>query len=368
MTDVLVVSTVGTSILTNAADDDELREFIKRNANVRTFVGDEDRASLEAIKTQVQAELGKVDPTDQHQVGRLSAELKVLSLWRRTEPARRHRHLLLATDTALGQLAAACVRDALETLLGIKAEVEQIGGLQVASSNGLREALPGLMKAIDDRRDEQTAVVFNLAGSFKSVSGFLQQAAALWSAEVLYSFETADELVRIPTLPLDMALGDVALQSLRRAEILPEGIPTSEVEGLAGASVLFTEADEGRMLPSDWGRLLWVRQATQIYRARLLDPPTDRVVFGGQFPDEVARRAAGQPELFVRVNERIDDLSAWLEGGRQALPKRSTVKKLSGSFAPATHEAYATSDGPAYRILFRDEGQKIVLLELREHL
>lgn len=366
MSDVLVVSTVGTSILTNAVDD-PLRRFISRNANVRAFADEGDQERLREIQTRVQEELEKVDPADQRKVGSVSAELKVLSLWLRAEPKRPHRHLLLATDTALGQLAAAFVSDALETFLGVKAEVAQIRGLQVASSNGLREALPGLISTIDDRRGEQTAVVFNLAGSFKAVSGFLQQAAALWSAEVLYSFETA-ELVRIPTLPLDIALSDAALQSLRRAEILPDGIPTSEVEGLAGASVLFTEADEGRVLPSDWGGALWKRQAKQIYRAQLLNPPTDRVVFDEQFASKVDNVAERQPDLLLRVNETIDDLSAWLEGGRRALLKRSTVKKLSESIERATHEVYATSDGPAYRILFRDEEQKIVLIELRKHL
>lgn len=368
MSDLLVVTTVGTSILSNALDPED-RGFLAQKAN-EDVLESEDSRRLEAIRGRVASHLDRVPEGGCNALRSASAELNVLS--RLSDVVKTHgsiRHLLIATDTAVGRLAAQVLSERLEAWLQICAELMIPDEMRLRSSEELSSALPVLVAGIEGRRGEATQLIFNLAGAFKALSGFLQQAAALWSAKVLYIFETGDELVQIPTLPLGLEMSDQLLCLLRRATVLANGISSDEVVGVSGGAILFSEI-EGRMLASDWGKAVWERYREEWFGDKLQESPSSRVAYTDKFRRSVKVLTKSNRALLVEVNETIDDLARWLEKGRTTpTPKRSTVKPLQGRVGDgATHEVYATSDGPAYRLLTCERDGAFELVEMVSHL
>lgn len=338
----LLVSTCGTSLLTNGASEAD-RTWLTQIANDVDVVGDVDVARLTRL---VKDRRARLEAADEGEPRRMSAEWNgICAVLDRYKP-RQVNHLLVSTDTALGKAAVELV----ESLLGAQTQRVSASGLRTNDLASFREALAELTKQLDavvqEYQRQGWFVVFNLTGGFKSLNGYLQTLAMISADRCVFLFEGARELMEIPRLPVRLA----ELEELREhAEVfrrLAVGYRVSVDDARNAPGALLMELD-GEVATSVLGNVAWARQRAAL-QAEELQPPLSSKV---RITDSVARAFAKLEAVHkVQVNEALDEYCAYVDHGR-ALPKSRTFKKLQGDPVPgSTHELYAWSDGATGRL------------------
>jgi putative CRISPR-associated protein (TIGR02619 family) len=346
-----IVSTVGTSLLTNGARR-EVIALLHQHANARdlSVLPEDDRAIIEGRI----AEVGRLlDDAGPEVLARQSAEVNGLLRWMRESGQPDDQHLLVSTDTHLGRATAGLARRWLESNGHV---VEHVAPAELSASDGasFRRGVSGLLHTVWERvalyREGGYRVVFNLCGGFKGINGFLHSAGALLADEVVYIFETGSSLLRVPRLPvkLDHDSLRAAVPDWRRLELglLRPG---------PGLDPLIFEELDGQVYGSLFGERLMPAQVEAARNAQLLDPPDTCVEIG----PEVRRSAAVLPERKRRqLNQRIEQLVRHMHDP-SFNPPSLDVKRLRAEgrrrFAPATEEFDAWSDDGGRRVYFHRE-------------
>ncbi len=364
MTRSYILSTCGTSLLTNGRSDEERKLVTKySNEKERQTIPALDAAKLDTIITEVETRLVAAD---QPTVAKLSAELNALVRFYEGQSfAPRDEHSLLCTDTWLGEAAARLVETWLRQQ-GCTVTVLRQRDLQTAHLNAFQLALSDLVRWIEQTipgyRQAGYRVIFNLTGGFKSVQGFLQSLAPFYADEVVYIFESQKGLLRIPRLPVRMAATETVRATLTTFRRLSKNLSVVEVGGIPETLLLH---DEGKVTLSPWGELIWSQVKGGIYAEQLWPSPSILLVFGPRFERSVNDLA---PDRMRIVNERIDDLARYLESGRTINPASLDFKELRGNpMPPSTHECDAWADQGAQRLFGHFEGDTFVLDRLERH-
>jgi putative CRISPR-associated protein (TIGR02619 family) len=359
-----VLSTCGTSLLTNARSDDE-RRLVNRHTNARTRAAveqqsPEDVARIDAIIQQVRETMQRADA---NAAARLSAELNgLLSFYQGPSIPSGDQHVLLCTDTWLGEEAASIVADWLRAQGG-RVEICRQRDLQTQDLESFQLALAEIVRWCEEvlpgYRQDRYRIVFNLTGGFKSVQGFMQTLALFYADETVYIFESQKSLLRIPRLPVRMAATDEIRVHLRVFRRLSRQLPVAADE-LRPLSETLLMRINGECALSPWGELRWQQAKREIYPERLYPSPSDRIRFGSRFEESVRALA---PDRLRLVNERLDDVAAYLERGDHR--NRLDLKPLRGNpHPPSTHECDAWADQDARRIFGHYEGAVFVLDKL----
>lgn len=351
----VIISTCGTSVLTNLADP-PVRALVSKYANEKTSdnVPYGDRKQLLELIANAKEKLNRAEISE---IKKASAELNGILSWvgNRTPLDSRDVHILIHTDTWLGKAAAEIIAHKLEDLGG-KTQHERITSLNTRSraefDTGLRCLVKWAADTLPRYRQAQYEVIFNLVGGFKSVQGFMQTLGMFYADEIAYIFESGSELLRIPRLPVDL---DAAAQKVmrdhaalfRRLDTLSPQNSTS-VPAEIPESMLERADDITDFSP--WGKLLWNAFKPTLYAEQLLDTPSKKIRYTSPFINDAQPLPSSR---FKILNERIDDLMRYLEDPDQPNPNRLDVKKLQGNpKPPSTHEADAWHDGDVYRIFF----------------
>ena len=328
----LLVSTCGTSLLTNAlrgapGEPTYERALVFDNANAASeeAIPEADRAALAELIRRARARLDDGDPAA---VQRASAELNAL-LRIDGALAPDTLHYLIASDTYLGRATAAMVADYLAER-GTQAQVIGIDGLSTASAAGFRDGIKELLRFLDETlagfgetgasRQQSHHVVFNLTGGFKSLLGFMTAIGNFYADEVVYVFEGGRELLRIPKLPL--RLDEIGLRaSVGKLLLMSAGayLPAAELTPLSPA--LLEEAGDDRYGLSVWGELVWRRLRDDWLAAELVDLP--RLHYEDSFRKDFTR---AERRVRIDLQETLADVSrrlgaaggdtAALKGGR----------------------------------------------------
>lgn len=362
----LIVSTCGTSILTNPLAGEQPPSIIREYANVadEAQIPRQDREILAAHVSQRRSLLvtASVD-----QARRLSAELNGLLALHQYRPdfPKADQHVLIHTDTWLGRLAAELVAEKIQTF-GPEPQLQPIKNLSTASresfDDGLRNLVDWAAAALPGFRQARYRITFNLVGGFKAVQGFMQTLGMFYADEITYIFETGSELLRIPRLPVDLnaAARDLMTRHatlFRRLDTLgPQPTPTIAPAGIP-ESMLYVIDDETELSP--WGKLLWSTIKDELYAQKLHDPPSEKIRFTDAFRSD-ARDLRGDRRRIL--NNRIDDLTRYLEAPDHPNPKRLDLKKLARNpMPPSTHEADAWADADCRRIFLHYESGDAIL-------
>ena len=212
-----LLCTTGTSI---AQGCKALADYQKRGSN-----WDESTPELTA---QIRERLQGMDLTCESGRVRASAELNALQ---RLPVGTDDEVVLLATDTADGRACAEAVRDVLLEHFGIpRVVIERVVGLQVRDAEHLRRVgLANLTRRLihyldDPQRRYGGGCVLCPNGGFKGVVPFLTILGMIYRAPVVYVFEFAETLIKLPPLPIGFAtdLFERAMPALRWA--VDEGI------------------------------------------------------------------------------------------------------------------------------------------------
>jgi putative CRISPR-associated protein (TIGR02619 family) len=360
-----VLSPCGTSVLTNVASIEE-RRLLTRHANAHApeDVPVEERQQLEAMIQRAQQRL---DVADLDQAVRQSAELNgLIKLCDRRLEAGPDVHQLLCTDTWLGESSSSLIAAWLRSRQCTVA-VRRQSDLQTARLDAFQLALSELVKwcaeDVAGYRASGFRVIFNLTGGFKSIQGFLQVLATFHADETVYIFENAADLLRIPHLPVQMAVERSLRDHLSAFRRLSLGLP---VDGVAGIPEILLMQLDGQCTLSPWGDLVWSQSKKALYSEALHPAPSHQLRYSQSF----VRSTEGLPaDRITLLNERIDQLSRHLEGDRSYNPASLDFKPLRNSPLPlSSHEADAWADQDAKRLFGHFEQEVFVIDALAKGL
>jgi len=360
----LIVSTCGTSLLTNVAG--ERRGLVTRHANAvkAEDIPLDERNELMALIDEMRRALRNADRSGQE---RMSAELNgLLRLYDGRLDGARDTHWLIATDTWLGEVTAQAIGEVLDQD-GHTTTIKRISDLRTNNLAEFRNAMSELARlcAQDVRglREGGWRVVFNLTGGFKSVQGFMQALGMLYADESVYVFERTSELLRLPRLPITLDADALVRAHQRVFRRLAAGLTVSASDSTTVPDTLLMEID-GQVTLSVWGDVVWAEAGDRLLVERLWESVDEKLRFSDQLVDEV--NACSRDEV-RQVNQRLAELARHLhEPGYN--PRRLDFKKLKGANGCWTHECDAWAQGGAKRLFGYFEGGVFVVDALAKGL
>ena len=375
----LIVSTCGTSLLTNGADQD-MRRLLMAQANLKEQ--DIDASDRRRIDDWVGERGQDLLEADDSQAARLSAELNGLLAYYRGTGAGfpnddRDLHYVLVTDTYLGRKAFECIDAWLTQRFGQQMTMLTAGGLNTSDIADFRAALADVVKQVDEMnlpewRHRNYRVVFNLTGGFKSVNGFMQTMGMLFADECFYLFEGSRELMRVPRLPIRLDAAQAFTDNLQAVRRMANDEEQTRAKcGTLPGTMLFEVSDTSVQL-SEWGRALWIAVRPAIYGESLMDPLSNRL----RFSDAFRRQVDAQHGILAdhgrlhELNCRLDDLARCLRSEDRYNPKRLDFKQLRGNPRPPSTHEFDVWSGHGYRGFghYEDGGQVFIVDEIGGHL
>jgi putative CRISPR-associated protein (TIGR02619 family) len=367
---VLLLSTCGTSLLTNEADG-PLKKILRDTAN------DPPENLSPEKKSMIDAHVSIVRDTllsaSQEKVRQMSAELNGILACYDGKPASglQDIHYLLHTDTYQGLRTAELVKDWLEQH-SLKVQLLTEKGLHTGAADSFRHALSELVKWCEETLPGCSAkkykIVFALVGGFKALNGFLQALGMCYADETIYLFENKDApLLRIPRLPfnLDAGVEDHVREHLAlfRRLCAHQTLPPADCAAI-NEIFLYNLGNECELSP--WGRLIWEKCRPKVYCEKVHPSPSNLIRFSKKFEQDCSKLA---PDRLAHVNERMDDLALYLESDKKSCINRLDFKALKGKpRPPSTHECDAWGDSAAWRIFGHFEKAVFVLDHLGEGL
>jgi putative CRISPR-associated protein (TIGR02619 family) len=348
----LILSTCGTSLLTNIAD--VCRKLVIDHANVRQpeDIPEEERTELETLIGEMNMKLKEA--TDEEKAN-LSAEFNgLLRYYEGRINSGKDTHWLIATDTWLGKVTAKAIQAELERY-GHQVEVKPIQDLRTNSLDEFRSAMAELARLCAQEvrgfHDRGWRVVFNLTGGFKSVQGFMQALGMLYADESVYVFEHTSELLRLPRLPIQLNAADLVREHQRVLRRLAVGMAVSSEEAQKVPDILLMEVG-GQVTFSAWGEVIWAEAGRDLLKERLWGPVDDKLRFGRGFEKSVEKFTGDRLRM---INERLAQLAHHLNTPDYN-PRSLDFKPLKGKNDPWTHECDAWSDQDARRLFGHFEG------------
>jgi len=357
-----VLSTCGIALLTSTAGSLGIRSLVIKYANHKYRPDDPEGAELEQLLDKAAQQLSEAEP---HIAGTLSAELNALvKLYDGQFSRPQDYHVLLSTDTWLGERAANLVQDWLIGQGLASVTVRRQSDLQTSDIEAFQVALSDIVRfcerEVSGFRQDGYHIIFNLTGGFKSVQGFLQILATFYADESIYVFESGTSLLRLPRLPIEMSVDKELLKNLRVIRRLAANLPVEPEEIERIPETLRMIVDDTAAL-SPWGDLVWEQSKKKIFREQLYPPPSTLLKYGAAFQASLRRQP---PEFIYLINERIMDLAVCLETRHN--PRSLDFKPLQGDpCPPSTHEADVWS---GKRLFGHFEGKVFVLDRMGDHL
>ncbi len=363
----LVISPCGTSLLTNGCTDQE-RQLLNRHTNTHTI--EETGPDRIVLEERIRATRSRLQSANVLDARRASAELNgILTLCDTEPPEAQDHHILICTDTWLGEQTGQIVEAWLRAHGHPSVELRRQQDLQTANLEYFQSALSDLVHwlgtTIDDYRGNRYRVLFNLTGGFKSVQGFLQTLGNLYADETLYIFESSSSLLRIPRLPVRLDIVDTVRQHLKVIRRLANDLPVTDVD-LLNIPETFVLRIEGRPTLSPWGTVVWEQARKNLYSEQVWDCPSNQVRFAPTFLPTTHDQS---PDRLVNLNDKLDKLATYLEGDQKRPLQSLDLKALQGNpKPPSTHEFDAWADRDAKRVFCHYNANDLILDRLDKAL
>lgn len=362
-----ILSPCGTSCLTNFAGDH--RGLVTRYSNQHNEkIPEQARDQLQKIIKKATDEMTNASSQN---AALWSAELNAIVRFYSGKVQGNDHHILISTDTWLGQSSASIVETWLSNQ-GHSTDKYCIKDLQTDDLHAFQLALADIAKFcaenVSGYHHSGYRVIFNLTGGFKSVQGFLQTLAMFYADEAIYIFEGSDDLLKIPRLPVKMATEDFVAENLEQIRRISMNLPVDSL-GTIPETMLLTLENERCLSP--WGELIWYQCRPELYRKEVYQAPCSLARFGNQFQQNIDELA---PDKKEELNKRLDDLARYLEtlqAGEPVNPNSLRFKKLKGGgHHVSTHEFNAWAHEDAKRVFchFDKDNNTLILDKLDKGL
>ena len=271
----LIVSSIGTSLLTQQASQEE-RSILTQYSNEKV-VPDDVTAIIEKLRKTAFQQL--TSKSVQH-IRRASAELNgIFGLYgNNLTQGAADVHILISTDTAQGLATAEVVRKFLIES-NLSADIYTPKNLTTKTkaefSEGIKDLLTWCYDTLTGYEEGGYEIIFNLTGGFKSLQGFLNTIGMFYADKIVYIFESGEELIQIPRLPVAIDK-TILFDNLDKFVLLYEGgkeFVTAEFSNIRES--LYDELD-GKIYPSLWGNLIWNQVKNKFLSERIIALPRIR--------------------------------------------------------------------------------------------
>jgi putative CRISPR-associated protein (TIGR02619 family) len=309
----LVISTVGTSLLTNQVDSDfDPNNWLERLQQTANYTVDEIKKYHEDVsqiikdlKQRAEEKLYSAE-TDVKEIREASAELNgIYGLYNeQLEQGISDAHLLIATDTEQARITAQIVESFLKNQGFANTSTYIQPGLSTASSNtfteGIAKLIPSIQETIFSCKKNQYEIIFNLVGGFKALQGYFNTIGMFYADELIYVFEGTNEVIKIPRLPINIDHSEVEPYKVQLAMMDVWEIPTSW-EGAKKVPKEWVITDGQEMTLSTWGQLIWNQCKDKILSQDLLEFP--KLDYKNTFKDDYKNTLDTQER--IQLQERL---------------------------------------------------------------
>ena len=345
----LVISAVGTSLLTKRIDNKKPEETIwfkllSNHANLKmSETPDEILAIIQELKNRAIDKLNQAKIADIRQA---SAELNgIYGMYEeQLNQARQDLHWLIATDTAQGQETANTVQYFLEQA-GINAQVYTPKGLSAANTDDFSSGIDDLLEWIDNfipgYKKQGYKIYFNLVGGFKSLQAYLNTIGMFYADEIIYIFEGLEsDLIKIPRLPI--TIDYEVINPVQFALMAPGySLNVSLLEQVPEA--LLYKIDDEAIL-SNWGRLIWNNCKKLFLTKELLSFP--KIHYEDSFKRDYDRNNANA-EMKLELQEKLAIISGTLvknNGDLSRLDPKLRYRRYEGGRVNHIDHFYVNND------------------------
>lgn len=324
----VIISTVGTSLLTNQINRETERHWFGQLSNYANqkieSIPLDVKEILEILKNRALTQLKEGNIS---QVRRASAELNgIYGIYENNiNQGKQDLHYLIATDTAQGKITAEIIKSYLLEQ-GLSVNIFSPSGLSTANtsvfSDGIDQLIVWLREEIANSYQDHYKIYFNLVGGFKSLQGYLNTLAMFYADAIAYIFEgKKSELITIPRLPITIDRSVIEVYKLPLALMKavtevkePMEIKVNDYPDIPEALVYFVD-DE--MTLSTWGKLVWEECKNEILLGDLLEFP--RLVYLDIFREDYKRNKDVSQR--IKLQQTLAKVSVLLEksGGDTAI-------------------------------------------------
>ncbi|QUS62533.1 hypothetical protein [Synechocystis sp. PCC 7338] len=322
----IILSTVGTSLLTQQIERDQPQEShwsqeLSNTANLnQTDISPEIQTIIATLQQRAIAKLnnGKIA-----EIRRASAELNgIYGIYdNQLSQGRQDIHYLIATDTYQGQITAQIIADFLREQGIGNIAIFVPPGLSTATTMDFSLGIDTLLIWLEDHIEpyrQQYSIQFNLVGGFKSLQGYLNTIGMFYADAIHYIFEgKGAELISIPRLPIQVDTSQLQDYALTLAQLKAGAeLPVSAMARIS--ETLFSTIDNKAVLTT-WGELIWNRAKTELLTGELL--PFPLLVYQDSFRQDYNQTRHGKERL--KLQETLAKVSYLLSqsGGNVAILK-----------------------------------------------
>ena len=272
----LIISTVGTSLLTRTPDITKEEQFLLITyANCRE---EESSDEIHALVSRLQHKaLEQLESRSILEIRKASAELNgLIGLNDGKMPSdQRDMHILVATDTVQGRATANTVKKYLHKC-GCLAMVTIPKNLSTQDechfSEGIKELLIWCDEVIPKYKEDGYEIVFNLTGGFKSLQGYMNTIGMFYADRMVYIFESPEsKLIVIPRLPVKLDT-DVFRKNITDVLLLAAG-QEFKAELFPDIAESLLDQIDGYVILSLWGMLVWNKIKHELLAENLIPLP-----------------------------------------------------------------------------------------------
>lgn len=356
-----ILTTVGLSSLTNGLrgifTPKEIYDF--SNAPKEEI----DPAFITKFDKEIETLKQEIVDFDDAKLKRLSAELNALLRLYKNGFDTQDFHKLLVTDTYLGKKAA----ELLETFLkskGFNVDIYAPRDLRTSDLESfhlsLSEIVKDLSSELEGYKESGYKILFNLTGGFKSINSFMQSMASLWADESIYIFETSDELLTIPRLPLKID-NEIFAKNLHTFRMLEHGLPV-EREKLRSIpkSLVIQINDEYTLSP--WGEMAWQKAKLDLYK-NLID--FEYIEYTDEFIKNFMKI---NDKERIQINKKLDLLDMYRRTNDERFNPSSLRFHTLKNVEKYSHEFYPFDGNDSRRAYCNLDGRKVIIEKIGDHL
>jgi len=367
-----ILTSCGLSILTNMAKKLNFDENIYKYSNLtEKEFPKEKKEKFDKFIEDVKEKLLKFNLSELKET---SAELNALINFYQNDiknfPEMDY-HYFLHTDTYLGKKVAEILIELFKNKGIINVESITAKDLKTSSFEEFQIALSDLAKNLVNEiikpfKSGGYKIIFNLTGGFKSINSFLQTVASLYADESIYIFETSENLLRIPRLPIKIEEG-IFKENINLFRMLELGIYQDvikeEIDKLP--EIVYLKIDNAFAM-SPWGELIWQNIKDEVYKERLVEPISKRIEMSTQLKKQFESL---NPSERLQLNKKIDDLEICIERNFQDCKKSLRFHELKGNISETyQYEIYPFDGNDNRRLYIKSKDGKYILDKIDAHL
>jgi len=360
----LILTSCGLSLLTNYLKKFNIfpNEVYKYSNCNESEIDSEFKLKVDKALDSLKEEIVNLSNSE---LKKLSAELNAILNFYKDELEIKDVHLLLYTDTYFGKKVAEVLKYFLESkgfsvinFLAKDLKTSSVEEFQLA----LSEVVKDISEIINNYKLQNYGIIFNLTGGFKSVNSFLQTMASLYADKSIYIFETSDELLEIPKLPIDIdeKFFEENLDILRKLEKGLE-VEKEKLESLPKSIVL--KIDNEYIL-SAWGEIVWQKYKNELFSKVLITPIVKNIKYSKEFIKDFEKL---NPSEKYQLNKTIEKLENYVirKENLSSLRYHPLKGEISKKYS---HELYPFDGNDSRRVFCNENNGEIILEKIGEHL